>query len=715
MRYQATRQWKGLLMDSKAESAKKMTHILPCYTDATGVKRYVSQQILSQLQDLFSHKHEPSDQLLEPVYLFNQVQEKTFTFNKIPSATATKTVNYLISCEDGQHIKGKATINRQTGCWSISEAMPQGYHQITVNYGSHIGHAHLIIAPTQCYTPGTTTPKKMWGPCLQLYALKSERNWGIGDFTDLITVIKKFAQWGADFIGLNPLHALYPAQPESASPYSPSSRQWLNIAYIDVEAVIVQHGNGLLKQKLHQRNFQSRLQALRNTPWIEYDQVIPLKLDFLREIYATKYFEKDPLLFDAFTTFTTHGHTSLRQQAGFDALQHYFYQQGLDAWGWPAWPKDYQHYSATEVQAWIDEHPNEVEFYIYLQWVAAAQLEQAQILAKKQGMQIGLYRDLAVGAAQGSAEVWSMPDLFHLSLSIGAPPDPLGPKGQYWGLPPIDPQQLRAHKYLPFIELLRANMRSSGALRIDHVMGLLRLWVIPEQKSAADGAYVLYPIEDLIHILCLESQRNCCLIIGEDLGTLPEGLDKILENACIYSYRVFLFERAPDGGYFSPEHYPQQAMTVIATHDMPTLKGWWHCHDLTLGKSLGIYQDQQALQQLYHQRHEAKQAILNSLDGHDCLPEQVCRDINWAEMTPLFSEALHQHIARCASDLVGVQLEDWLQMDIPVNVPGTCTEYPNWRRKLNRNLEDIIQDPQIEKYAKILTTGRQNIYRGQAK
>ena len=231
-------------------------------------------------------------------------------------------------------------------------------------------------------------------------------------------------------------------------------------------------------------------------------------------------------------------------------------------------------------------------------------------------------------------------------------------------------------------------MRDAGALRIDHVMALLRLWWVP--KTAADagsGAYVYYPIMDLLGILALESQRNKAVVIGEDLGTVPEGIRELLADYGVYSYRVFFFETAADGGYISPAHYPRQAMATLTTHDLPTLIGFWHCDDLRLGKELRLYNNETQLQQLYAQRHANKQRILDSLHGHSVLPADYSRSSEHLAMEQTLNFAMQRHLAATSSQLLCLQLEDALQMSLPVNIPSTSTEYPNWRRKLTQDIE----------------------------
>jgi len=319
---------------------------------------------------------------------------------------------------------------------------------------------------------------------------------------------------------------------------------------------------------------------------------------------------------------------------------------------------------------------------------------------------LGLYRDLAVGVGKSSSEIWANHDLYCENVSIGAPPDVLGPLGQSWGLPPLSPDQLYKARYQPFIELLQSNMSHCGALRIDHVMALLRLWWVPEGSTADGGAYIYYNIYDMLNILALESIRNECLVIGEDLGTVPDGMDVLLKEAGVYSYKVYFFEQAPDGGFISPSHYIEQAMATLSTHDMPTIKGYWHCEDLYLGRTLGLYPDDEVFNRLLQDRIESKQQILNSLHGHKSIPDELYQDANTTGMDKGLNFALQKHLATGSASLLSLQLEDFLEMDQPVNVPGTSDEYRNWQRKLSQNIDTIFADTDIQCLLKELTEAR---------
>lgn len=629
---------------------------------------------------------------------------------------ANTVIALQLTCEDGQHytcdltpVDGELTqvivldeVEYHQYLHELPWQLPAGYHQLAIAGSAQ--QQRLIITPGHCFQPEQFTRHKQWGIALQLYALRSERNWGIGDFTDLSHTLSYLASVGADFIGLNPIHALYPAMPESASPYSPSSRRWLNISYIDVEAMPGFANCSRTKALVEAPGFVSQISEQRSKDYVDYSGVMQLKLPAMKSLYQWFSEQKSTTAKDinkAFKQFKLQGGDSLQQLALYDALHAHLYQQNSDYWGWPNWPEQYRDPESDAVMQFSKQHSAELDFYCYLQFIAQQQLAQAQQVAKNVGMLLGLYRDLAVGVSEASTEIWSNPQLYCRQACVGAPPDPLGPAGQNWGLPPMYPYQLYKQAYQPIIDLLRANMQYAGALRIDHVMALLRLWWVPKSAAtAAGGAYVYYPIMDLLGILALESQRNQAVVIGEDLGTVPDGIRELLSDYGVYSYRVFFFETAADGGYISPQHYPQQAMATLTTHDLPTLIGFWHCDDLRLGKELGLYQDEAQLKQLYAERHANKQRILDSLHGHriggdSVLPHDYPRSSEHLGMDKTLNYALQRHLAATPSQLLCLQLEDALEMTQPVNVPGTSSEYPNWRRKLSQSLEQWSQREDI--------------------
>jgi 4-alpha-glucanotransferase len=597
--------------------------------------------------------------------------------------------------------------------FALPKNLAWGYHKLIISRKRRKTpyEMSLIITPKACFKQEDLNQhKKLWGPSIQLYTLRTQHNWGIGDFGDLKQLVSDIASRGGDFIGLNPIHSLFPANPEGASPYSPSSRRWLNIMYIDVSSVPEFALSAEAQQRVGSAEFQQRLQKARESHWVNYTEVSELKMSVLPLLFSefkARHLDKNTDRARAFLEFVELGGESLLHQAAFDALHGELHAEDSSVWGWPVFPEKYRTFDSAATQKYIKDNAERVHLYMYLQWIADDQIKEAQALAEEKGMTVGLYRDLAVGVADSGSETWADDGALVLDASIGAPPDILGPLGQNWGLPPLNPQVLEATGYDAYIKLLRANMKHCGALRIDHVLGLLRLWWIPKGEKATEGAYLYYPVEDMLAILALESHRHQCSVIGEDLGTVPDEIVDILRDAGVHSYKVFFFETSKDdGGFISPKHYAEQSMSALCTHDMPTLRGFWHCDDLKMGREIGLYPDEQQLEGLFADRLKCKQGILDSVRWHGYLPEGIGHDAQYVPMDTYLSEALQLHVAAGDSALLSVQLEDWLEMDQPVNIPGTVNEYPNWRRKLSMNLDEIFSREDVNRISKRLTEVR---------
>ncbi|CAM4168073.1 4-alpha-glucanotransferase [Vibrio agarivorans] len=642
-----------------------------------------------------------------PLYLGTSARESEFSWS--------------LTTEEGEVLEGylQSQVVRDERAeggplvFALPSNLPWGYHKLEISRKRRKSPycMTLIITPKACFKqPEMESGKKMWGPSVQLYTLRTQHNWGIGDFGDLKQLVADIASRGGDFVGLNPIHSLFPANPEGASPYSPSSRRWLNIMYIDVSSVPEFSLSAEAQQQVGSAEFQKRLQEARDAHWVNYSEVSAMKMSILPLLFnefKSRHLDKGTDRAKEFEAFVAEGGDSLVHQAAFDALHAELHAEDSNMWGWPVFPEKYRHFENSAVQKYIKDNQDRVNLYMYLQWVADTQINEAQTLAEEKGMSVGLYRDLAVGVADSGAETWADDGNLVMDASIGAPPDILGPLGQNWGLPPLNPQALQATSYDAYIKLLRANMKHCGSLRIDHVLGLLRLWWIPKGENATNGAYIYYPVEDMLAILALESHRHECSVIGEDLGTVPDEIVGILRDAGVHSYKVFFFETSEDdGGYISPEHYANQSMSALCTHDMPTLRGFWHCDDLKMGRELGLYPNEQQLEGLFADRLKSKQGILDSVAWHGYLPEGVGRDAQYVPMDTMLAEALQLHVASGSSTLLSVQLEDWLEMDKPVNIPGTVDEYPNWRRKLSMNLDQIFGRDNVNRLAKRLTEVR---------
>lgn len=672
------------------KSVPPQVGIADTYKDAYGHEQTIDPTIREQLQRLLDEAAPAAPAPLPAVSVLRENQP-----HSLPLRGAAD-YGWTLLYEKGGMIEGR--VNAQA-VLTLPDNLPLGYHQLTLTQGEQQWRSRVIVAPERCYEPEPLTQgKRWWGVTVQLYTLRSAHNWGIGDFGDLKALVEQVARRGGAFVGLNPLHALYPTQPEAASPYSPSSRHWLNIIYIDVNQVDDFHHSEAARDWLQQEDIQHQLTRARASRWVDYSAVMALKMAALRLAFAHFNHRSalDPRQ-SAFRQFLqTHGE-SLQQQATYDALQAWFKQQGLPVAGWQHWPDAFHDARGEEALRFRQQHADEIRFYCWLQWLAHDQLAACFTRSKQLGMPIGLYRDLAVGVAQGGVDTWAEPQLHCLSVTLGAPPDPLGPTGQNWNLTPMHPLRLRQRDYQPFIDLLRHNMAHSGALRIDHVMGLMRLWWILDGHGADCGAYVHYPLDDLLGILALESHRHRCLVIGEDLGTVPEEIVHKLRDNSIYSYKVLFFEQDQHGRFRAPQDYPPRSMATITTHDLATLRGYWQGVDLTLGKDLGLYPDPEQLQQQLDERECAKQGLLDALHEQGLLPQRVGHNAALTTMSAQLNRGVQRYMADSASALLGLQLEDWLDMAAPVNVPGTDQQYPNWRRKLSRPLDSIFTDRYLER------------------
>ena len=668
------------------EKAASAAGIAADYINAKGEREAISPETIALLLEAMEDPVDRSARPIAPVSVIVGEAEKVL------AVEGEGDFSWQLVTEAGESHSGHV----QGGQRIALPDLAQGYHELTLTQHDNSWQCRIIIAPARCFEPeALTSGGKLWGACAQLYTLRSEHNWGIGDFGDLARMLKEVARRGGAFIGLNPIHSLYPASPESASPYSPSSRRWLNVIYIDVAAVPDFQQSEAAQRWWQEEQTQNLLAKARDSKWVDYRTVTELKLTALR--FAWQQFKQRDEQDAGFQSFVAEGGDSLYWQAAYDAMHQEMLRQDGSRWGWPAWPDEYRRASRPAVAEFCQQHDDDVQFYLWLQWLADSQFDQCWQQSQQDGMPVGLYRDLAVGVAQGGAETWHDAELYRLKASVGAPPDILGPQGQNWGLPPMDPHVMRERGYQPFIELLRANMSSCGALRIDHVMSMLRLWWIPYGMTADHGAYIYYPVDDLLAILALESQRSQCMVLGEDLGTVPEEIVDKLRDSGVYSWKVLYFEQENATTYRLPAKWPRQAMASATTHDLPTLAGYWGAEDLSLGEKLGVYPDKEVLAGLYEQRAEQKQALLNALHEHGCLPDDFPVDAESCEMSPTLNQAMHNFLADTHSALLGLQPEDWLEMSEPVNVPGTVDEYPNWRRKLSATLEEMFARPELDR------------------
>ena len=578
---------------------------------------------------------------------------------------------------------------------SISYEIP-GYYKLQVNCKDVRTTVQIAIAPEHAFNPSWAIDNvKIWGVILHVYTLRSERNWGFGDFTDLLNLTEFLASKGAGVIGLNPLHALSADLESSFSPYTPSDRRFVNVLYIDVENI-----PGALH--LVSREDRSKIEVLRSLEKVDYQAVAALKYKYLSAIFyefiASDNKQQRKELFDYI------------RLVGEPLINFACYEASHQPWleKWDASFFDSIKTFDEKILSLESGEYNHVLFYCYLQWIANKQLKRCQDKAEALGMEIGLVKDLAVGANGTGAEVSTNQALFRRNASVGAPPDPMALTGQNWGIPPMDPAALVASNFAHYLALIKANMVHCGALRIDHAMSLMRLWWCPPDQNADSGAYVYYPFRELLGLLCLESYLNHCVVIGEDLGVVPDEFRDEIYPAKIFSNKVFYFEKECDGRFRRPEHYMPHALAMVNNHDVPTLVSWWNATDLTLRHSLNLLEEGVELRDVYAAREADKQELVDLLKEYGVMPE------SWREK-PLSAQADEDIVgaillfaSHSASQIFVLQMEDLLMIDEPINVPGTYREYPNWQRKLDVNIEDIIQNKRIDELLSAINEQRKN-------
>ncbi|HSL02083.1 MAG TPA: 4-alpha-glucanotransferase [Nitrospiraceae bacterium] len=597
-----------------------------------------------------------------------------------------------------------------------------GYYNLTIR-GDGLargveGTMRVIVAPHQCYVPPSfEANQRLWGLALQLYSLSSDRNWGCGDFTDLGRIVEWAGkELGAGVIGLNPLHALRNTAPYHISPYSPYSRLYLNELYIDLNRLPEWYGSEETQPQFLDPGFQAKLQALRETRQVDYDAVATVKRTMLDLAYGkfltSAYSGEEPHLQPnterarRLERFIQSEGTPLELYATFQTLEEERRLIQSQSTTWHDWPTQFL-MPGQPVREYATRHRKRIRFFQYIQWVASEQLNDIQLTAEQLAMRIGLYHDVALGADRNGAEAWIYQSVLALGADCGAPPDPFAPEGQNWGLPPINPHALRTSGYELMIRLLRNNFRSGGAIRLDHVMAFFRLFWIPRGRPASEGTYVQYPFEDLLAIVALESVRSKTLVIGEDLGTVPDWVREQLAKARVLSYRVFYFERGADGTMKPPGNYPVQSLAVATTHDLPTLAGFWSGEDLQVRSRLGAFQNDTAHRQAWEERQRDKAHILNALQRENLLPAGVTEDLATAPaMTTELCQAIHLYLARTPSYLVLANLEDGLGELSQTNLPGTIDGHPNWARKYAIRVDEMLCDERLRQLGAVLRSAR---------
>ena len=604
-------------------------------------------QIRASLAELAERRHCPPPMVITEVGLATPLQ--------------TRATSAEVTGENG------ATVRIAITDGSLSPLAEPGYYDLAFDDQT----LKVAVAPRQCPLPAMQE-QRLWGTSVQIPALRGVIPRSFGGFGELAAAVHVLSQTGCDALAINPVHALFPGVGENFSPYSPSSRIFLNTAMGDPALLGLPPLPDSLGGEL-----------------IDWQMALPQRLADLRTSFAALDVGQRAKIMQAGAA----ENPPLYRHATFDALDCHFRAQG--AADWREWPAQYRRADSAAVARFAIEQTEEVEFHLFAQWLAREGLAAVQKQATQAGMTIGLIADLAVGVHPGGSDSWAIPSAMLHGLTIGAPPDPLGPLGQNWSITGFSPAGLRESGYTPWIEMLRAALRSAGGLRIDHAFGLARLWVIPEGADSTQGAYLTYPFLDLVRLLTLEAHRASALIIAEDLGTAPSGFSQAVSARQMLGMRVLWFERAADRGFIGAQDYPQTCVAMTGTHDTPTVAGWWSGRDLDWADQLGRLPEGTDRAKAENIRDWDRGLLWSSIGSDGPRPSPL-------DPQPVVAAAI-EHIAKSPAILAIVPLEDLLGETEQPNLPGTISEHPNWRRRLQAQLAELLEKPSIVRHLRAIS------------
>jgi len=633
---------------------------------------------------------------------------------RITGVDANVPIPYRFEFEFGQVTEGVAASNEQ-GEVVIPGLRPTGYHRLTLG----AMHTTLAVAPPRCYrvsdaltgaanrsgSPGRAGP---FGVNVQVYALRRDEPSGIGDFSALDQLCISLASLGVDAIGINPVHAAFSADPRRFSPYAPSSRLFLNPLYIDPVATFGRHAT---QSVITDDGLNEALKAVDALPLVDWPATAAVRMTTLRALYGRRDALMNSQLRAEFEHFVADGGDALRDHARYEALHTLRHP---DTSGWREWPEEEQNPASHQVEHFAEEEAEEVGFHCFLQWLARRDMNQVQRHARAAGMSIGLVADLAVGTDPGGSQAWSRQGEIIRGLVCGAPPDIYTPLGQSWGLSAFSPRGLKQSGYRAFIEMLRATLATAGALRIDHVLGLARLWLVPEGEPPTEGAYVTYPLTDMLRLVALESWRHHAIIVGENLGTVPPGFNQTLEHFGVLGTTVLWFERSyqrvdvegPDGmhhqidGFRAPAAWTPGDLAVSTTHDLPTTVGWWEGHDIEWRAALRLLAPNSSLEAEMAMRALDRRALWRALLD----AQLVSGPVPEADAAPL--DATLELVAGASCALVMFPIEDLIGIAEQPNLPGTFDQHPNWRRRLDQTVTQILARADVKDRLKLVQQRR---------
>ncbi len=595
---------------------------------------------------------------------------------------------FTLHLEDGTTVESQLTEDALLPAQAMI-----GYQRLTID-GQTLT---IAVAPPSAYSMAMACDDpvpRAWGLSVQVYSLRREGDGGFGDTQALEAFARSAGERGADALAISPLHAMFANDPERYSPYSPSSRLFFNSLYASPGLLL---GERAWRQAIEDSGQAEELKRLEQLALIDWPAAAKAKWQVLRSLYDGFVAGDHPLLED-FNSFRHAGGEALENHCRFEVLCEQASALGISG-NWHEWPDDFKQPDSPAVAAFAAEHTRQIGFHAFTQWLVARGLERAQTAARSSGMRVGLIADLAVGADGAGSQAWSRQDELLSALTVGAPPDILNRAGQSWGISAFSPEGLKRNGFRAFIEMLRACFAHAGGLRIDHVMGLQRLWVIPVGAPPTEGAYLNFPIDDMLRLLCLESWRHKAIVLGEDLGTVPAGLHDKLSSRSILGMRVLLFEQR--NGVFKPIlDWSPDALATTSTHDLPTLNGWLNELDIEWHTRLG-HVDAQAQQHWREERSREYDGLRQALSQNNA---GFAAD---TEDSSLIIDASIRYLGHTRAPLVLLPIEDALGLLEQANLPGTIDTHPNWRRRLSPAPVTLLDEQDAARRLELLSQARQ--------
>jgi 4-alpha-glucanotransferase len=634
------------------------------YRDGFGNLRIVEPEVLARILDALAAGGDGPERMLPRTIL---VRDNTAQPLRLSAAAGQPLRWEIRSAQKIAEGEGSSDL-------LILPALPNGIFQLRVTLArpgdERTETACLVVCRDRAYQGGETAPRRMWALAVQLYGVRSPRNWGCGDFSDLAALVDLAADVGAAGVGLNPLHALFEDRAADASPYAPNSRLFLNPLYIDVDAVPEFPG-------LQAAGLEEEVERLRRRDIVDYDGVAKAKTRALNVAYEAFLRQGSIERRQAFDRFRHASGSTLVRFGCFEWLRRKFGHP------WWEWPQAWRRVDDEKLAALRQSEAISIGLFEFVQWLAHEQLDRCRARASERRLPLGLYLDIAVGVRSDGFDAWCDQDAILAGMAVGAPPDALNTAGQNWGLAGFNPAGLEERLFEPFRRMLKASMRYAGAIRLDHVLGLKRLYLVPHGVRASQGTYVRFPFEAMLAVAALSSQQYRCVVVGEDLGTIPENFRETLADWGIWTYQVMLFERSGAGVFFPPQSYRQNALVSFGTHDIATFAGWRDHHDLAVKQALGMDPGETG-----EQRHGALDALRQALQRHG---------LKTADFA-----AVARYLADTPSRLLVISVEDVLGVRDQVNLPGTTNEHPNWRRRLPVSLQDLKIQAALRSTAEIM-------------